>query len=76
MEALGETVLPGAAWLDVQGLDLQLLGPSLNRPGDELRTFVTANVPRHSTHREQLGQCVDHIFTGDAPVDFQRQALV
>lgn len=52
VEALGEAVLPGAARFDVQGLDCELLGSTLNRSRDELRAMIAADVLRHAPQRE------------------------
>ncbi len=49
-----------------QGFDPQFFEPSPQFVSHELRTVVTANVTRHSSHQEQLGQRIDHILAGDA----------
>src|SRR5690606_25430213 len=75
MEALSKTVLPGTARRDVQRLDADLFQPAADRRGDELRPVVATNVPRYTTHREQLSQRIDHVLTGDAASHFQSQTL-
>ena len=41
MEALHAAVLPGTAWIDVNGFDLVVGQPALHFLGDKLRAFVT-----------------------------------
>src|SRR5262245_9058880 len=48
---------------------------SLDRPGDELRTVVTANMFGHATNREQIRQHVDDFVSGHASFHLQGQAF-
>ncbi len=66
MKALGVAVLPRGTRFDIQRFDPKFSQPSPKCIGDELRTVVTANVTRHSSHRDQLGQRIDHVLAGDA----------
>src|ERR1043165_3098914 len=75
VEALGVAVLPRARRLDVQCLNVDLLEPAPNCMSDELRAVVTADALGNPTHRKELGQRVDHVLAGDAPIDLQRQAF-
>ena len=71
VEALGEAVLPGAPRLDGERADVYLLMPMPQRLGKELGPVVAANVPGHTTHREQCGERVDHILARDPSVHLQ-----
>jgi len=52
VKALDEVVLPGAAWVDVAGLDLRLRQPPLDDSGDELRSVVAADKRRCAVFAE------------------------
>ena len=54
MEALGDTILPGTAWLDIQRLNPQQLQPLPNRFRNELGAVVTSNMPGSPVNHKQL----------------------
>ena len=41
-------ILPGASWIDIDGLNAMLGEPSLDRSGNKLRPVVTSDVLRRS----------------------------
>src|SRR3990170_1813358 len=52
-----------------------MIEPLSNRPSDEFRPVVAADVPGQAAHREQLHQHVDHPIRHDAAAHLQRQTL-
>lgn len=76
VETLDVAVLPWAAGRDVGCLGTDGGDPILHGLGNELGTVVGANVPRNSTHDEQIGQHVDHIDRLQLACNPDRQALV
>ena len=75
VEALGVAFLPGAPRLDVERANAHQLQPVPEALSDKFGPVVAANVPGHTTHREQFGERVDHILARDASVHLQAQAL-
>ena len=45
VEAFHVAILPGTAWIDVEGLDFRLLQPVSQEVGDKLRSVIGEVVP-------------------------------
>jgi hypothetical protein len=75
-EALDEAVLPWAARGDVGGLGADGRDPFLDRLGHELGAVLGADMARHATQDEQIGQDIDHVRGLELASDPDRQALV
>lgn len=65
VEALAESILPGAARCDEVGAGPLIGQPCLERMGDELRTIVAPKKARSAMRCEQSGQHADHALSRD-----------
>src|SRR5690606_30788954 len=75
VEALAIAVLPRASGLYERRLRADRCDPLPHRPGDELRTIVGTNMPRHAAQDEEVGQDVDDVGGFELPVDPDRNAF-
>ena len=74
VEAFHERILPGAAWLDVDGTDLMRLEPLLDSLGHQFRTVVTADKTRSAKLTDQLLQDLYNLLGGEGTPDLQGNA--
>ena len=71
VEALDKAVFPGAAKLDIERGNAHQLQPVPEALSDKFGPVVAANVPGHTTHREQFGERVDLILARDPSVHLE-----
>ena len=69
------SVLPGAAWLDVQGSRPQIPQSLAQFLGDELRSVVRTNRLRNPSPHHHLRQCLNHLSAPHSPLYRQRQTF-
>lgn len=58
VEGFDESVLPGRARRDVEGIHAQVDQPLLNLPGDEFTAIVRTNVARCAPFADELAEHV------------------
>ena len=75
VEALNIAVLPRAAALDVGRARTDRPNPPLHGLSNELRPLVRADMARHPTQQEQVGQRLDYVHRVELARHFDRQAL-
>lgn len=75
IEALGEAVLPGTAWINVERGGLVADESVLNRLRDELRTVVAAQIGGCAMCREEPLKHADHPLSGRRARHLNRQTL-
>jgi hypothetical protein len=75
VEAFNVAVLPRCTRLNVNGLDLILLQPVLDRVGDELRTVVTPDVLRGAVALDSAFNDSNDIDRADRPRNVHGQAF-
>ena len=76
IKALDIAIFPGATWCDVGGLCADRCDPILHSLGHKLWPIVGADVARHATQDEEIGQHIDHIDGLELAGDLDRQAFV
>lgn len=69
VEALHPGVLPGAAGVDVAGLDVVEHAPVTDGEGDELRAVVAPNEARHAAGEDRRVQHFDDVVRSDGAGD-------
>ena len=70
-----ESVLPGAAGVNVMGLDPLFGEPGLDRFGHELRTVVATKIGGETLLRKDTLQYTDHGLSRHSPLDFDAQTF-
>ena len=75
MEALHIAVLPWAARINVDRLDLVLREPRLDGLGDELTPIITSQIGRGSMLLDRLAHPFEDITTLEGPIRPQHMAL-
>ena len=67
VEALVVAVLPGAPWLDIEGLHIDPSEPFPNSFGGELRAIVRADMIRCAVPDHEVGKDMQNILRSEAP---------
>ena len=75
VEAFGVSILPGASWIYVEGLDSIALQPSLDGLGDELGAVVRADTFGDAMPAYRLLEQGQHVGCLDGPVGVDAVAL-
>ena len=75
LEALHVGVLPGTAWFDVRGANIDQSQELTHSLANELRSVITANELWPAADREQINQQSDEIVTGELSIDLQSNTL-
>jgi len=75
VEGFGVAVLPGGAWLHVEGTDSGPLEPGADDLRDELGCVVRANAARHASDLHDADEFIDHVLRGDAAFAEELRAL-
>ena len=76
VEALVDSVLPGAAGLDEAGLDARQGEPFLQEAGNKLRAVVAAHVTGRSVKRDQGGERRDDLAGAHPTAGYDIEAVV
>ena len=75
VEALDVTVLPGAAWFDERGADVDASEKLSNATADKLGSVVTSDECRNASDRKHVHQKVDQVIAREPARDLQGNAF-